>query len=89
MVRSGHAEGLLGPRSVNLLLYTSDRMVFGISQKAGLFWILSLDRYEIEWFLSSGLHFILPDFSLMTCFIETSGSAQQSDCIQTQAREWS
>lgn len=74
MVRSGQAEGLPS-RSVNLLLYTSDRMVFGMSQKAGLFWIVSLDRYEIKWFLSSSLHFILPDFSIMTCFIETSGSA--------------
>lgn len=52
---------------MNLLLYTSDRMVFGMSQKAGIVWVLSLDRYEVKWFLYSSLHFILPDSSVTTC----------------------
>lgn len=51
---------------MNLLLYTSDRMVFGMSQKAGIVWVLSLDRYEVKWFLYSSLHFILPDSSVTT-----------------------
>lgn len=51
---------------MNLLLYTSDRMVFGLSQKAGIVWVLSLDRYEVKWFLYSSLHFILPDSSVTT-----------------------
>lgn len=51
---------------MNLLLYTSDRMVFGMSQKAGIVWVLSLDRYEVKWFLYSSLHFILPDSCVTT-----------------------
>lgn len=58
---------------MNLLLYISDRMVFGMSHKAGIVWVLSLDRYEVKWFLCSSLHFVLPDSSVTTYGLETSG----------------
>lgn len=48
----------------------SDGATLGMSQRVGLVWVLSLDRYEVKLFLFSSLYFILPIFSIMTCFFD-------------------